>query len=67
MVITRFGYEQLEKYRVLIAWLGNHFERNFIYTWKPERIYPVVLRFLLRKSLIIRNKLLNSVNIKFTQ
>lgn len=28
VVITRYGYEQLEKYRVLIAWLGNHLERN---------------------------------------
>jgi len=28
VVITRYGYEQLEKYRVLIAWLSSHLERN---------------------------------------
>ena len=28
IVITKYGYEQLEKYNVLIGWLSGHLERN---------------------------------------
>lgn len=28
VVITKYGYEQLEKYNVLIGWLSGHLERN---------------------------------------
>lgn len=28
VIITKYGYEQLEKYRILIAWLSNHLEKN---------------------------------------
>ena len=28
VIITQYGYEQLEKYNILIRWLSGHLERN---------------------------------------